>query len=381
MRLPVVRILIITVLAATVAAYSTAQEKREGGLVIPDSVPDVYTVKSGDTLWDISGMFLGNPFDWPEIWEHNRFIADPHWIYPGQKIVFRKTPPPAPPVVSAPAPAPAPAPKPEPVVVKEPPAPPSAPTPPPPVATASVRQVDDSVLRLLQSPRPVYTIESYMRTGFISRRSDLPRSVITGFEGGTANATKFDIAIVAPADGVTFSTGDILSAMTLEDRVRHPDTGADLGMVVRIKGLMEVISTAGGTIRCRITENFDPLSAGDLVMTSRLRNAPVFDAWVKPDRVIKGTVLARNESILSIHPSDILYIDKGTDDGVRPGDRFVLYSRDEDAKTGGFREHLGEVEAVNVMKGETAVLVVSLRDRPVGVGDRVELTARCRIVE
>ncbi len=376
MRLPVVRILVITALAATAAAYSTAQEKREGGLVIPDSVPDVYTVKSGDTLWDISGMFLGNPFDWPEIWKHNRFIADPHWIYPGQKLVFRKTPPP---VVSAPAPAPAP--KPEPVVVKETPAPQSAPAPPPPVATASVRQVDPNVIRLLKSPRPVYTIESYMRTGFIARRSDLPRSRITGFEGGTANATKFDVAIVAPADGAVFSTGDILSAMTLEDRVRHPDTGTDMGIVVRVKGLMEVISTAGGTVRCRITENFDPLRAGDLVMTARLRNAPVFDAWVKPDRIIRGTVLARNEPILSIHTSDILYIDKGSDDGVRPGDRFVMYSRSEDAKSGGFREPLGEIEAVNVMKGETAVLVVSLRDRPVGVGDRAELTARCRIVE
>ena len=50
----------------------------------------VHVVAKGDTLWDLGAKYLGDPFAWPQIWELNKWIKDPHWIYPGDPILVEK---------------------------------------------------------------------------------------------------------------------------------------------------------------------------------------------------------------------------------------------------------------------------------------------------
>lgn len=95
-----------TVLAIPVAAHavkypiteehkSTAQQVATAGVPLSElapNAPDSYMIKSGDTLWDISTIFLKSPWRWPELWGMNlEQIRNPHLIYPGQMLVLIKS--------------------------------------------------------------------------------------------------------------------------------------------------------------------------------------------------------------------------------------------------------------------------------------------------
>ncbi|GEM_PF-1255273 len=57
-----------------------------GGLAMGIAEGTTHDVVKGDTMWDITGHYLGNPFLWPSIWKINPQIKDAHWIYPGDTI-------------------------------------------------------------------------------------------------------------------------------------------------------------------------------------------------------------------------------------------------------------------------------------------------------
>ena len=50
------------------------------------NLPEFHSVAKGDTLWAVSSQYFGNPWEWPRVWSNNPQVENPHWIYPGDQL-------------------------------------------------------------------------------------------------------------------------------------------------------------------------------------------------------------------------------------------------------------------------------------------------------
>jgi hypothetical protein len=324
--------------------YLDDDDEGEDDLGPIGPAPDVYTVRKGDTLWDLCGRFLGDSWSWPRVWSRNPAITNPHWIFPGDHIQFGSG------------------------------------GHAEPVAAQSPKAKGPMVKITRVGPRAAKSM-LLPTTGFVGEAELKGSAAIVGSpEEKMMLSTRDDVYIEYPS-GWTNPTGRY-TVYRPERAVRHPVTGAVVGHIVEITGEVNINQyTKGNIARGTILETLNPIERGQRVgplarllrPVQRRENRTKLDAYVV-------SMLRLGDLIGS---TDIIIIDRGKRSGVEEGNLFYVVRRGDAmqpmAQQGGMREdgrypkeRVAEIVVVEV-RDSTSLGYITHAVKDIRAGDRLEM--------
>ena len=404
-------------LTAVIAAQVAVQEE-----MAPQT--RVYVVKGGDTLWDISTRFLDSPWYWPQLWALNPYITNPHMIYPGEPLALAQAPQvqvaqaqpaqveeaqPAAPEAAAPAPVPealtpapeeaAPAPEaalPAPVLeaaaptstlapasevmtpTSETAAPytPAAPETEAPEIFAPVEAEEPPLItgEVVGLKEAVYYAKVTNR-GFISPSELGQMGVIVKGLDDKIMLSAGDKVFTNLGDASGVQVGDRFSILEQVDKVLHPNNKSLVGYQIEIMGDLEIIEINGEVSTAKILHSYNVVSKGNFLRA--------FESAVKEINLkectgqIDGFVIGAQNPVVHTADNDIIYLDRGSRDGLEVGNLLLAYRLGGTAPEPGTKMKmlklpprlLGKILIVEVKDGTAAALITSSLDT-IQAGDR-----------
>ncbi|HVN37898.1 MAG TPA: LysM peptidoglycan-binding domain-containing protein [Myxococcota bacterium] len=268
----------------------------------------VHIVRKGDTLWHISEAYLGTPWVWPSIWRDNGQVANPHRIYPGDRIwitpnEMRK--------VSAEEAAE--------LLSNLPPGQPAEPAaaeevfpaaPAPEAAPAATPAAPASVHVSARESTGLLTAEEYEAAGSIVGR--VPERVFMSQE---------DQVYIGVGEG-SVKVGDQLTIFRTRDKVYDPDTGRLLGYHVEFLGYVEVTETHPEASLARIRMSTGEVIEGDRVTP---RQPMPQDVALRPSPQVDGMVCYFPQKRVVIAWNDFVYLNRGSTDGLEVGSPLEVF--------------------------------------------------------
>jgi hypothetical protein len=311
-----------------VAAPSAAEAQAASG--------DTHTVRSGDTLWDIARQYMSDPFLWPEVYRLNTSVVeDPHWIYPGEVLVLVARQP----VAAVPAQD-----TPVPPAGMQVAAVPADSAPAPAADTVLSEDAHDSrfslainrgqyrndSLRLdVERPTPVHSVTAgdFRTAPFLDEEQlgltgELLGPVMPRQIGGTGTMRQTMLigadVVVTPPRGGTYQIGDSLGVYILDQKRIHP-----FGEVVLPTGVVVILEQASSDrYVARVARMFGTIQRGQLLLPLE-PFAPVVAGAVAAEGV-RGEIVGWPEFQRLKGVQDHVFLDRGSQDGVRIGDLFEI---------------------------------------------------------
>jgi hypothetical protein len=344
---------------------STAEEVPVPSFINLDTVdlsqaPEKHEVVSGDTLWDISATYLKSPWYWPKVWSLNPQISNPHLIYPGDMISFRFTgqimmPQQGEGMGMT-----------ETGVIDEGETDELARTGK--TLDATPEHFKEYVklggkFRIDRFRHIEDTMFDVVKKGFVAKGEfeDLGK-IVGSYEPKELLATEDNVYV--KLGKVTFGVGEYVEFINIKEEVDHPHTGDEVGNIIDIVGRGKVLDVNAERIATvKIVKAYDSIDRGykvrEYVKTDS--NIKIVDNAAK----VKSTVITGYDPTLFYGPSYIIYLDKGSKDGVDKGALFSVYRRgdgldelDSDVE----EEHLpfeliGELVVIRVLDDTSVALI------------------------
>lgn len=343
---------------------STAEEVPVPSFINLETVdlsqaPEKHEVVSGDTLWDISSTYLKSPWYWPKVWSLNPQISNPHLIYPGDIISFRFTGQIMMPQGGENAGF-------EGGVIDEGETDELARTGK--TLDATPEHFKEYVklggkFRIDRFRHIEDTVFDVVKRGFIAKGEFDDLGKIAGsFEPKELLSTEDNVYV--KLGKVTFGVGEYVEFINIKEKIDHPTTGDNVGNVVDIVGRGKVLDVNSERIATvKIVKAYDAIDRGykvrEYIKTDK--DIKIVDNAAK----VKATIVTGYDPTLFYGPSYVVYLDKGSKDGVDKGALFSVYrrgdgidelDRDVDEEQLPF-ELLGELVVVRVLDNTSVALI------------------------
>ncbi|HEB57370.1 MAG TPA: LysM peptidoglycan-binding domain-containing protein [Gammaproteobacteria bacterium] len=330
-------------------------------IAVQRDYPERYVVKRGDTLWDISKRFLKDPWLWPEVWQINPKIRNPHLIYPGDVIVlyFDENGKPFITLDGA-----------------------GGYAPPSRVKTVKL------------SPEVRYeTLDKSINT--------IPRSAIAPFLGGARVVSEQDLkhapyVISSYEQHLVAGSGDRIYVLGIKDRsvgaydvvrpvgeYRDPETGEMLGYEVARVADARLVRFGDSKDRpstLDVTQAHQEIFNKDMLLPREEQKLD-FDFTPRPPiDEVAGEIISVFQGVAQIGQYNIVVLNVGEREGVEPGHVLAIYQRGEEVRDPGKTWSWNKVELPDERAGILMVFrvyekmsyaLVMEAQRPLHIHDRV----------
>ncbi|MDX9788254.1 MAG: LysM domain-containing protein [Desulfobacterales bacterium] len=336
-----VRVALVTAVLFAIPLSLSAQTAREQNK-IPYETGFYYTVQKGDTLWGISKKFFKTPFQWPDLWQKNDQLPNPHWIYPGQTLrLYLK----------------------DGVVQFE-----------------EVENIPQDAPAAEPVLPPSFEFVQIDQVGFIRKTPVEPHGTLFKSKDDKEMISMQDMVYIRPENSHELLPGKQYIVYRTIPPLEDKKSLETIGYQHYIVGIAEITGQEPGLAVGRILKAFRDIQIGDLLIPYEPKSTTI--ALKEAVQGLEGRLIATEEHNELIGHNTLGFIDKGAEDGVEAGQSYELFYREKARHTiqGETPEILPAIELGDFLvlhtEDTTATVLITRSDRDIKPGETFRASTR-----